>query len=316
MSHFDKYNLYERNIYSYLTACVFASRKNPYILNGIIDLYIKANRHFFHNVYLNYIEIAITTKCSLRCKECANLIQYYDEGKFYDGWKIVNDVHKLCQTVKGINRLRILGGEPLMHPDLKEILLGILQNENIKSIQIVTNGTMLLDKDLLNIMRKERRVSVDISYYGKVSRNYENLIRQLRSHRIKYCSNINLEWTAQGDISYRNRSKKELEEILRVCRSDCINVLDGDIHLCPRSSSGHDLGIFEADKADHINLRTCKSKRLLKADLYALLNKKSIVACNYCDYHLRDVLKTCVPGEQIGKKEALEKCRAIVGTRN
>ncbi|MBD5492119.1 MAG: radical SAM protein [Lachnospiraceae bacterium] len=316
MSAFDKYNLYERNLYKFLSNCIFGNYRKSYVLNGIIDLYIKANRHIFHNVYLNYIEVPITTKCSLRCKECANLIQYYDKGKFFDYREIVNDVHKLCQCVKGINQLRILGGEPLMHPNLKEILLGILKNENIENIQIVTNGTMLFEEDVLNILRKERKCSVDISNYGKVSRNYDKLRKQLRNYGIKYCSDKDLQWTPQGDISYRNRSEKELEEILRVCRSDCVNMLDGDIHLCPRSSSGHDLEILKADKTDHINLRSYKSKRQFKEDLFYLLNKKSIVACNYCDYYMRDVLKTCIPGEQIAREEALEKYIAIVGTRD
>lgn len=305
------YNLYERNLQKYLDKNIFANQDKSIIWEYMIALYIKINKLFLHDIFINYIELPITTKCSLRCKECANLIQYYDKGKFLDYKKLINDVYKLCQTVKGIEMLRILGGEPLLHPHLKEIVLGILKNDKVKNVQIVTNGTMLFGEDMLAVL-KDRRVSVDISNYGKISRNYDNLIRQLRNNRIRFYSDRNLEWTPQGDFSYRGKSQKELEKILRICKSDCISILDGNIHLCPRSSNGHDLHIFKANKCDYVDLRGCRTKRQLKEELFYLLNRKSIVACNYCDYYMRDELKTCTAGEQISKKEALEKYNTMI----
>ena len=306
----DNYNLYERNLQRYFEKNVFNYSK-LFIFEWISVLFTKINKFIFHDIYINYIEFPITTKCSLRCKECANLIQYYDEGRFLDCKEIINDVYKLCQTVKGIEMVRLLGGEPLLHPKLKEILIGILKNNNIKNVQIVTNGTLLIDKDMLVIL-KDKRVSIDISNYGKVSRNYNNLIKLLRKNKINFVTNKNLEWTPQGDCSYRNRSYKELKNILKVCRSDCISVLDGIIHICPRSSNGHDLKIFEPDESDYVNLRDCKTRKELKQKLFYLLNKKSIVACNYCDYYMRDKFKTCIAGEQISKEEALERYNTMI----
>lgn len=280
-----------------------------YMGGGIAQILI--NKHFLHNIYLNYIEMPITTKCSLRCRECANLIQYYDNGEFLDYKRLINDTHKLCQVAKGINTLRILGGEPLLHPYLKEIIEGILKNKNIENIQIVTNGTMLFKDDMLRSLRN-KRVSVAISNYGKLSRNYNSLIEQLSDNGIKFWNRKTMEWTPQGDCSYRNKSQKELERILKECRSDCISILDGNIHLCPRSSHGHDLKIFNADANDYVDLRKHKSRRLLKKDLFKLLNRKSIAACNYCDYYMRDKLKACVAGEQIGREEALEKYQTML----
>ena len=310
----NNFNLYERNLYKYLYGNFLTNHSKSAIYKGVTALYIKINKLLFHNILIGYIEFPITTKCSLRCKECANLIQYYDQGEFLDYKKLINDIYRLCQIVKGIEMLRILGGEPLLHPYLKEILLGILKNDNVKNIQIVTNGTMLFSEDMLAVLGDER-VSVDISYYGENSKNYDNLIEQLRNNGIKFYANKNLEWTPQGDISYRNRSQKELERILKICKSDCISILDGNIHLCPRSSSGHDLKIFKADKHDYVNLREYRTKRQLKKDLFHLLNRKSIVACNYCDYYMRDKFETCIPGEQISKKEALEKYHLMICTK-
>lgn len=90
-----------------------------------------------HKIYLNYVELPITTKCSLRCKNCANLIQYYEYGEFLDGKSLINDVYRLCQITEKIEMFRILGGEPLLHPQLKEILEGIKKNDNIKKFKLL-----------------------------------------------------------------------------------------------------------------------------------------------------------------------------------
>lgn len=302
----NNYNLYERNLERYIQKNISIYQGKSQLSKWIIFYLVKINKLFLHKLYINYIEMPITTKCSLRCKECANLIQYYDKGSFYNYRMLLSDIYKLCQIVEGIEMLRILGGEPLMHPYLKELIMGMLKYEKVKNIQIVTNGTMLFKDDILKVLRN-KRISVDISNYGSISRNYDNLIRQLRNNNIKFCTNKELKWTPQGDFSCRNRSQKELKKIFKNCRSDCISLLEGELHLCPRSSNGSDLHIFEADLSDYVNLRNYKSKRKVRELLFNLLNNKSIIACNYCDYFMRDQLKSCIAGEQISKKEALER---------
>ena len=65
--------------------------------------------------------------------------------------------------------LRILGGEPLIHTELFKILNDISQIKNINKIQIVTNGTLLLNEKSLEIIRKNKKISVFIINYGRVS---------------------------------------------------------------------------------------------------------------------------------------------------
>ena len=149
----DTFNLYERNVYK----CFMKEMNIPIIGWLIAAIWTKINKFILHKVYFNYVEVPITTKCSLRCKECANLIQYYQNGEFFDYKKIINDIHKLSQVSERIEMLRILGGEPLLHPDLKNIIEEILKNKNIRNIQIVTNGTMIFNE---NIIREIGRAHV------------------------------------------------------------------------------------------------------------------------------------------------------------
>ena len=55
----------------------------------------------------------ITTKCSMNCESCANLMQYYTAAKNTDE-EILKSVETLNENVDDILEFRIIGGEPLM----------------------------------------------------------------------------------------------------------------------------------------------------------------------------------------------------------
>ena len=123
--YMKKENLYERNLMTYIQADSYGKNKLK------VWLRYYANRFFLHNIYLKYIEIPITTKCTLNCKECSNLIQYYQEPYHISAADIIRDVRKLSRVAKGILLLRLLGGEPFLHPDLARIVRQILKYDNI-----------------------------------------------------------------------------------------------------------------------------------------------------------------------------------------
>lgn len=264
-----------------------------------------SNKFFFHNVYFKYIEIPITTKCTLNCKECSNLIQFYQKPYHIKSSDIIADIRKLSEVAKEILLLRLLGGEPLLHPELSTIIEQILEFKNIREIQIVTNGTLLFDAKTLDILKREGRVVVDISNYEEKSVKQALLIEQLECNHIRYFTQEErIFWTAQADCSYRKRNEAELIDALGKCKMDCISLLDGKLHLCPRSSHGMDIGIVPINIMDYYNLRHVKSTKEAKRKIYKLLNRKSISACNYCDVFRWKELPEVKAAEQISKEEA------------
>lgn len=70
------------------------------VLRGIVDI--------------PYVEIVLTTKCTLRCEHCCNLMQYFTPKAQYVGTleNIIESLEQLCSKVSSINRLRLIGGEP------------------------------------------------------------------------------------------------------------------------------------------------------------------------------------------------------------
>jgi len=106
----------------------------------------------------NTLQIFITNRCNLRCLGCFarsvmkddNLDISVDEYK-----RVINDF-----IDKGGKQINLLGGEPLLHPKLKDIL-NINREKGIKTT-IYTNG------NLLNEFNKEDfdRIKIRISIYS------------------------------------------------------------------------------------------------------------------------------------------------------
>lgn len=95
---------------------------------------------------VNYMRISVTDRCNLRCFYCMpeegickrshNEILRYEEIA-----RIVEEGVKL-----GINRIRITGGEPLVRPDIEELVGRISSIRGIEDISLTTNGLLLKGK--------------------------------------------------------------------------------------------------------------------------------------------------------------------------
>lgn len=249
--------------------------------------------------YYEYLEIPITTKCSLRCKYCSNLIPCYAKQSDYDINILIKSIKSFLECINNIVYIRVLGGEPFLSKNLYKVINVLLKSNKIQRVEIVTNGTIIpRDKKLLNVMRNNR-VIVCISQYPIV--DYNKLIEFLKENKINYRIDKMNFWMDYGKPVKRNKSEKELIKQFSRCSNVCKSLINGKIHLCPRSSHGMDLGIIEDNKNDYLDLLDDsisifdKKKRLNK-----LLDKKYISACDYCDFGTKYSKKVGV-AEQLKK---------------
>lgn len=306
-------NVYERNVFG----CFFDIHKDyhkeafgvlkEWFLGVKAYLFCKWQRFFKRDLYFKYLEVPITTKCSLNCKECNNLIQYYQNPKNYDAKQVISDIKRICGVSKRIKILRILGGEPLVHPNLFIILDELKKINKIEHIEIVTNGTLIFDDKCVRLL-KSNKFSIDISNYGEHSIKYSELIRQLKRKRIRYHTQEEQKaWKALSSCRCRERSLTELKNVFAACTEDCHSLLNGELHLCARSSHGTDLGLIRKCSEEYVWVRKIHKKGQLKKQIYDLLNRKQITACNYCDLFQIDKIETISSAEQISKKAANDR---------
>ena len=94
---------------------------------------------------IDYLRVSVTDKCNLRCIYCMdekdNSFLKNDEKLTDDEiYKVVKESAKL-----GIKKVRITGGEPLVRPDLVNLVSKINSIPGIEEIYLTTNGILLAD---------------------------------------------------------------------------------------------------------------------------------------------------------------------------
>jgi cyclic pyranopterin phosphate synthase len=93
---------------------------------------------------VNYLRLSVTDKCNLSCFYCRS-----DPGKCgiepVEGALKVKDYLKIGRIAAelGIQRIRLTGGEPLLHPDILKIVNGLANLEGVKDLSLTTNGILL-----------------------------------------------------------------------------------------------------------------------------------------------------------------------------
>jgi radical SAM protein with 4Fe4S-binding SPASM domain len=112
------------------------------------------------------VHIAITNKCNLKCKHCYNLGCGGELSK--DKWFKVIDY----LSDWGVLKLQISGGEPLCHPNFKEII-SYASKKNF-SLMLFTNGTLIQDSSMAQFI-KDNFSTVQINLDGP--REYHDVFR-------------------------------------------------------------------------------------------------------------------------------------------
>ena len=90
---------------------------------------------------LEFLEIMMINACNLACEGCTTFSDLRHSG--YVSWQQGRAWLEPWTQRMTIHGIGIMGGEPLMNPDLRAWLLGIRQLLPATQIRFVTNGTLL-----------------------------------------------------------------------------------------------------------------------------------------------------------------------------
>jgi len=243
---------------------------------------------------LNTVSVMLTDKCTLKCKNCASLIEYIKSPKFFDKNIIIESMKSLAEAVDAIEVLTMFGGEPLLHPDLVEICHEASKIKNVKRIQIVTNGTLVLNEREMTELSKYVTV-MTVSNYGVLSnKKYDLYLEGKRTNLIVEITEEDLQWSDIGNLKAHNRSDEENEELFKHCnrRVTCPIIINGEYHLCCMSAAGTDKGLIPKSIEDYIDLLDKDIQIQERRDsLKVLLNeRKKIRACDYCEIVLNNIV--------------------------
>ncbi len=121
---------------------------------------------------INYLRISVTDRCNLRCVYCMP-----KDGLHWQNRADQLTVDEIAHVVEvaargGVNRVRLTGGEPLVHPRIVDLVLRIASVPGIEDVSLTTNGMLLerLAQPLCDAGLRRVNISLDTLDAGKFRR--------------------------------------------------------------------------------------------------------------------------------------------------
>ena len=143
-------------------------------------------------LYLRHVNINITDQCTLRCRDCSLLIPYYKTKMQYSLSGVLSGLNKLFHNVDYVQEVHLIGGEPLLYPELSELIseIGHQYRHKIGELAIATNGTIIPSKEVCQAAKKYNAFFTISDYSGSPAFsarvNIPALLQHLESNSVEY----------------------------------------------------------------------------------------------------------------------------------
>jgi len=265
-------------------------------------------------VFIRSVDIILTEKCSLKCRDCANLMQFYEKPINLELETLKKEIDDITALAHEVNEIRIIGGEPLVNKQFGAISAYAAAKENVAKVVIYTNGTIVgSDEQWLLLAPYTDKVFVMVTSYGALSRNIQKLEAKLSGLGVEYNVQDAYGWTECGDILSFDRDFEERKAVFRnCCARHFTTYTDGKLFRCPFAANAFRLGAIPDDGSYYADISDSSAR-----DIEFLSKKRS-----EAKYYLRDieVLSACdfcrgrtygdpeiVPGIQVREPRKYEK---------
>ncbi|NXN22690.1 MOCS1 protein, partial [Nycticryphes semicollaris] len=130
----------------------------------------------------SYLRISLTEKCNLRCQYCMpeEGVQLTPKSELLTAQEIIT-LAKLF-VKEGVDKIRLTGGEPLIRPDVVDIVGQLYKLEGLKTIAVTTNGINLAR--LLPRLKEAGLNAINISLDTLVPAKFEFIVRRKGFHKV------------------------------------------------------------------------------------------------------------------------------------
>ncbi|GHT18404.1 hypothetical protein AGMMS4957_00660 [Bacteroidia bacterium] len=253
--------------------------------------------------HLRYFEVHLTDHCNLNCKACSHFCPVADDN-FLDVESFRRDCIRLAELTNGnILVIRLMGGEPLLHPQVTVFFDIARKYFPHTKIAVVSNGILLPKQpDTFWQSCKKNRIEVHISNYPiKIDR--ETITQKAATFDVVLVDieNTNKEWKKYFvlDIHGQGDCQKSFDNCAQA--NNCTNLREGKIYVCPTVAY---ISFF--NKYFEQNLETTEQDYL---DIYKVKNQQEIFDflckpmpfCRYCNVENQESLEWGVSKREISE---------------
>ena len=243
-------------------------QKTPYrVENGIIES--------------QACEINIVDHCNYSCRACSHLSPI-SENKFVNLDHLDNDLNILSRYYR-VEVMRLVGGEPLLHPELLEIIRIVRESNISKQIHIITNGSFL---DKMPIKFWDAIDKVNVSVYGRKS---DIKLNSIIKHDNRFNSKVSFIKFQNFRESYSELgtiNKRTISRIYKTCQIAhiwrCHTLANGILYRCPQS---YYLPLFINNPKltnCHDGIKIKESHDFVKQLIFFFENPDPLSSCSFC----------------------------------
>nr|XP_051710727.1 molybdenum cofactor biosynthesis protein 1 isoform X2 [Oryctolagus cuniculus] len=130
----------------------------------------------------SYLRISLTEKCNLRCQYCMP-----EEGVSLTPKADLLTTEEILTLARlfvkeGVDKIRLTGGEPLIRPDVVDIVARLHRLEGLRTIGVTTNGINLAR--LLPQLQKAGLSAINVSLDTLVPAKFEFIVRRKGFHKV------------------------------------------------------------------------------------------------------------------------------------
>ncbi|MDH5379260.1 MAG: GTP 3',8-cyclase MoaA [Cyclobacteriaceae bacterium] len=266
-----------------------------------------------HGRPVNYLRLAVTDRCNLRCFYCmpSEGINYIPKSELLTYEEMERIVSVLSEL--GITKLRITGGEPFVRKDLIPFLEKLSKIEGLEQINITTNG--ILTAQYLDDLERLGITTVNLSLDTLNEKRFFEITRRNQFKIVENTLNLLTERNFKVKINTVVMEGKNEEDILDLVNlSKDRNIETRFIEEMPFNGEGARFGkitwnhkrILQEIQQFHPEIKNIPAPPHNTANLYEIPGFKSNIgiipaytrtfcgSCNRIRMTAQGLLKTCL----------------------
>lgn len=187
---------------------------------------------------MKQFDVNLVDHCNMKCKGCLRFSNLVTEPKFADYEQMIRDWKRIKELFWGVERIKLMGGEPMLSPELCKYVKAAREIFPDADIMVTTNGLLINEKceELFRTMR-ENYCFFDISLYTPMEKRIKEVEKLLQSKGVWYAVN-----DSKGDF-YKVMSRTpdyDIDEMYQACTAkNCHHLREGKISVCSRPQYAH-----------------------------------------------------------------------------